>query len=272
MSLGQFHLTEARIKNLFKSLNVQVKRSRGQNFLVDTRVVQSMVDALSLRSDDVVIEIGAGIGALTLPLAAQSLKGLIVYEIEPGLTVILRRRLEEFELVKKVEIIAGDFLEEKDLSMGVKIISSLPYSITSPVIHRLVNRFHQNWDSAVFLIQQEVLEKMMVGPPRAGYWYHYLGLYYRLKVVIPHVGPQSFWPMPRVDSSVFRLIRRSNVPAVAPEVWSNFLHRVFRHPRKQLGSYLDRRWLESAKVDFRWRAGQLTTSQLQELLQAQAPE
>lgn len=262
MSTFEEDVSVSTVRELLRSFNYYPQKHLSQNFLVNGQVVKQMVSALELNSTDRVVEIGAGLGSVSLAIAGQ-VAGLTAYEIDPVMFDILRQRVSKLEFNGRVSLLNEDFLVSGKVLPGQKVLSSLPYHVTSPIIHKLVNSFYQNWSIAVLMAQRDVFLKFIQAPPHAGYWYHYLSHFYQVEELM-RVRPGSFWPQPRVESALFKLVRKE-VFAPEPVRWSKFLHQIFQHPRKQLGSYFEREALVKAEIDMTRRAESLETNEIERI-------
>lgn len=262
-------LTVNQIKLFLRSFGIKLRKQLGQNFLVDSSLVNQLIEAIDPQKEDLIVEIGGGLGAVTLPLA-QLVKRLIVFEIDPKLSTILHKRAEEVKLSEKIEIRTEDFLNTRCLMEArgrqkIKVVGSLPYSATSPILHKLIERHYKQWDEAVFILQKEVVDKIMQASPKASYWYHFIHNYYDSTVVVKKIKPVSFWPQPKVDSSMLKLSRKVKDFSPEPSEWPKFLHRVFKHPRKQIGKVFSEEQLGKAGIERSQRPGELRLEQLLQL-------
>ncbi len=253
------------IKELLKLVGKGPNKSLGQNFLIDEKIINKIVS--SVNPDLPLIEIGGGLGAVTLPLAKKVEKVLVI-EKDETVAKILEKRLISSGF-NNARVLVGDILDlkEEDVVESVfEVFSSLPYYITSPIIHKLVNDFHNRWESAVFLIQREVAEKIMSSPPNGNYWYFYLNYYYEVGLVKKTVKPSSFWPQPSVYSSVIKFVRKDGQKQIAPQKWSDALHRIFKSPRKQLGNVIEKSAIKNAGLSPTVRPGALSIEDMEKLV------
>jgi 16S rRNA (adenine1518-N6/adenine1519-N6)-dimethyltransferase len=204
---------------LLERHGLRAKKSWGQNFLQDPRVVDRIVAGAQAGPDDVVVEIGAGLGALTRQLAATAGRVLAV-ERDPDLIPILRGELTEFP---NAEVVAADALEfdfadaARTAGRPLIVLGNLPYQITSPLLFRIVESAAAGTvvKRAVLMVQKEVADRIVARPGSK--------IYGRLSVMVQavadpavlfHVGPGAFLPQPSVTSTVFALTPRP-VPRVA---------------------------------------------------------
>lgn len=185
-------------------MNQHIPRKRfGQNFLQDSRIIESIVHAVNPTADDVVIEIGPGLGALTQPLLRQ-LKQLHVVEIDRD---IIARLQQQFP-AEKLVIHAGDALAFDFASVPgrLKIVGNLPYNISTPLLFHLAS-FGERVIDMHFMLQKEVVERMVAEPACADYGRLSVMLQYRFEMeCLLEVPPDAFWPPPKVDSAVVRMI------------------------------------------------------------------
>jgi 16S rRNA (adenine1518-N6/adenine1519-N6)-dimethyltransferase len=186
-----------------------VARKRfGQNFLVDAQVIDGIVAALAPRRDDAVVEIGPGLGALTAPLL-QKLDRLHVVEIDRDLVTRLRQRFPADRLlIHAGDALAFDFGELTTGGRGLRVIGNLPYNISTPLLFHLA-RFADRVDDMHFMLQREVVERLVAEPDTAAYGRLSVTLQYRFVMDwLFDVPPEAFDPAPKVDSALVRLIPR----------------------------------------------------------------
>jgi len=219
-----------------------VKRRRpklGQHFLSDTRYCSRIVDALELRADDLVIEIGPGHGAMTGLLAARA-RGVVAIEVDPGLVDELRQKFQE---APKVEIIHGDVLLTDLGSIcrrhGVgecHVFGNIPYYITSPIIHHVLG-FARHVRAMGLLVQREVADRLVAQPGTRDYGYLtvFTRLYSSPRRVL-HIPPGAFSPPPKVHSALVRFEVRAGDQSVSSEnveEFLGFLKQSFAYKRKK---------------------------------------
>ena len=153
------------IREILKEKNLAPRKSLGQNFLIDSNVLMKIVEAGSISPNDLVLEIGPGLGALTEFLLEQA-GTVVAVEYDRGLFSILEERFKESPRLKLFnrDIMEVDLLELiKGFEGGLKIIANLPYYITTPVIFKLVES-EINWERMVFLVQKEVAQRISARP------------------------------------------------------------------------------------------------------------
>lgn len=189
----------------------------GQNFLIDGHVLDKIVRAAQITKEDVVLEIGPGIGTLTQYLAYGA-KEVIAVEIDRALIPILEDTLCEYDNVTilnedilKVDI--NHLVQEKNGGRPIKVVANLPYYITTPIIMNLFEN-HVPVDSVTVMVQKEVADRMQTGPGSKDYGALSLAVqYYASPYLVANVPPNCFMPRPKVGSAVIRL-KRYEKPAV----------------------------------------------------------
>lgn len=196
-----------RTKQTLLEHNLAPKKRFGQNFLTSTDTAEAIVDCAPLCENDIIIEVGVGLGALTKPIA-RKVKQVIGIEIDSG---IIRFHTGNKTLATNVKLIHGDILklDFSDLAIQsgsrLKIMANLPYSISNPFIFKLIeNREYVEW--VIVMLQKEVAERLMANPSTKNYGIPTVLLascaqVHKLKLVKPH----EFHPQPKVDSLVLRL-------------------------------------------------------------------
>ena len=193
----------------------------GQNFLIDEKVIDKIINAAAITKDDTVLEIGPGIGTMTQYLAEYAGR-VVAVEIDRGLIPILEETLEEYQ---NITIIHNDILklnmkELADAYNGgkpVKIVANLPYYITTPIIMGL---FESGMPllSVTVMVQKEVAQRMQAAPGGKEYGALSLAIqYYAEAQIIANVPPNCFIPRPNVGSAVIRLNRYPEPPVVVED-------------------------------------------------------
>lgn len=183
----------------------------GQNFLIDTSVLERIIDAAQITKEDCVLEIGPGIGTMTQYLA-ESAREVVAVEIDKSLIPILRDTLAAYD---NVTVINEDILKvdirkiakEKNGGRPIKVVANLPYYITTPIIMGLFES-HVPLKSITIMVQKEVADRMQVGPGTKDYGALSLAVqYYAKPEIVANVPPNCFIPRPNVGSAVIRLTR-----------------------------------------------------------------
>lgn len=217
----------------------------GQNFLIDSHVLDKIVSAAGITKYDFVLEIGPGIGTMTQYLAASARKVFAV-EIDKALIPILEDTLKEFD---NVQVINQDILkvdikklaEEHNDGKPIKVVANLPYYITTPIIMGLFES-QVPIDSITVMVQKEVADRMKVGPGTKDYGALSLAVqYYAEPYIVANVPPNCFMPRPKVGSAVIRLTRHEKPPVeVADEkLMFRLIRASFNQRRKTLANGLN---------------------------------
>ena len=188
----------------------------GQNFLIDTHVLEKIIASAGVTQEDFVLEIGPGIGTMTQYLC-ESAREVVAVEIDQNLIPILQDTLSAYD---NVTVINEDILKldiaklarERNGGNPIKVVANLPYYITTPIIMGLFES-HVPIESITVMVQKEVADRMQVGPGTKDYGALSLAvLYYAKPEIVANVPPNCFMPRPNVGSAVIRLTRHDTVP------------------------------------------------------------
>ncbi|MCM1193031.1 MAG: 16S rRNA (adenine(1518)-N(6)/adenine(1519)-N(6))-dimethyltransferase RsmA [Butyrivibrio sp.] len=201
---------------ILQKYNFNFQKKFGQNFLIDTSVLDRIIRAAEIRSEDCVLEIGPGIGTMTQYLA-ENAGQVVAVEIDKNLIPILEETLAGYDNVTimnddilKVDI--NEIVEQKNGGRPVKVVANLPYYITTPIIMGLFEK-HVPLKSVTVMVQKEVAERMQVGPGTKDYGALSLAVqYYAKPEIVANVPPNCFIPRPGVGSAVIRLTRHTEPP------------------------------------------------------------
>ncbi len=217
----------------------------GQNFLIDTHVLEKIVSAAGVTKDDMVLEIGPGIGTMTQYLA-EAARQVVAVEIDDNLIPILKDTLKEWD---NVTVIHDDILkvdirglaEQYNEGRPIKVVANLPYYITTPIIMGL---FEQNVpiDNITVMVQKEVADRMQVGPGSKDYGALSLAVqYYAQPYLVANVPPNCFIPRPNVGSAVIRLTRYPQPPVQVQDsaLMFKLIRASFNQRRKTLQNGLN---------------------------------
>ena len=201
---------------VLQKYNFSFQKKFGQNFLIDTHVLDKIIRSAEITKEDMVVEIGPGIGTMTQYLACAAGK-VAAIEIDKALIPILEDTLEGYE---NVQVINGDVLkvdiaklaEEENGGRPIKVVANLPYYITTPIIMGLFEN-HVPLKSITVMVQKEVADRMQVGPGTKDYGALSLAVqYYAKPYIVANVPPNCFMPRPKVGSAVIRLERYDEPP------------------------------------------------------------
>lgn len=219
------------------------QKKYGQNFLIDANILKKIVSSAEITTEDCVMEIGPGIGALTQHLA-ESAGQVIAVEIDRKLIPILEETLADYDNVTVLnedilKVDMGKLAGERNGGRPLKVVANLPYYITTPIIMGLFES-HAPLSDMTVMVQTEVAERMQAGP--GGKEYGPLSLavqYYARPEIVMHVPPSCFMPRPGVGSSVIRLTRRTDRPVEGDERFLfSVIRAAFNQRRKTLANAL----------------------------------
>ncbi|RQD74682.1 MAG: 16S rRNA (adenine(1518)-N(6)/adenine(1519)-N(6))-dimethyltransferase RsmA [Candidatus Syntrophonatronum acetioxidans] len=231
--------------DIIKKYNLKLSKKYGQNFLIDENVLQKIIRAGELTGEDLVLEVGSGIGTLTQALVAES-KKVVALEIDDHLIPVLKDYLKDYE---NLHLIHGDVLRV-DLrrmlpSLGDKkkwkVISNLPYNITTPLIMKLLTD-RDLFSLMVLMVQREVGERITASPGGKEYGaVTVLIEMFASAEILFKVSPRVFIPPPEVESVVVRLKVREQPlhPILEEEVFCQVVRGSFQHRRKSLLNSLE---------------------------------
>ena len=225
---------------VLQKYNFNFQKKFGQNFLIDTHVLDKIIRESGVTKDDMVIEIGPGIGTMTQYLC-ENAREVVAIEIDKNLIPILGDTLSAYD---NVTVINEDVLkvdikklaEEKNGGRPVKVVANLPYYITTPIIMGLFES-HVPIDSITIMVQKEVADRMQEGPGSKEYGALSLAVqYYAKPEIVAIVPPNCFMPRPNVGSAVIRLTCHENPPVEVKDegFMFNLIRASFNQRRKTL--------------------------------------
>ena len=232
--------TPSATKEIINKYSFAFQKKFGQNFLIDSNVLESIIRGAEITKDDFVLEIGPGIGTMTQYLC-EAARQVVAVEIDKMLIPILEDTLSEYD---NVEVINQDVLkvdikslaEEKNNGKPIKVVANLPYYITTPIIMGLFES-GVPIDSITIMVQKEVADRMQTGPGSKDYGALSLAVqYYATAKVILNVSATCFMPRPNVDSAVTKLTRHKEptVNVVDEKLMFKIIRASFNQRRKTL--------------------------------------
>ena len=201
---------------VLQKYNFSFQKKFGQNFLIDTHVLDKIIQSANITEDDMVLEIGPGIGTMTQYLA-QAAGKVIAVEIDKNLIPILEDTLSGYDNVRVIneDVLKLDLkklADEENNGKPVKVVANLPYYITTPIIMGLFEN-HVPISSITIMVQKEVADRMQVGSGTKDYGALSLAVqYYARPQIIANVPPNCFMPRPKVGSAVIQLVRYEEPP------------------------------------------------------------
>lgn len=237
---------------VLQKYNFNFQKKFGQNFLIDTHVLEKIIEESRITKDDFVLEIGPGIGTMTQYLC-ENAREVAAVEIDKNLIPILADTLSAYD---NVEVINDDILkvdinklaEEKNGGKPIKVVANLPYYITTPIIMGLFES-HVPIDSITIMVQKEVADRMQVGPGTKDYGALSLAVqYYAKPYIVANVPPNCFMPRPKVGSAVIRLERYEEPPVKVKD--EKLMFRIIRASFNQRRKTLANGLKNSAELDY----------------------
>lgn len=225
---------------VLKRYDFVFQKKYGQNFLIDTHILDKIIAASQITQNDMVLEIGPGIGTMTQYLC-EAAREVIAVEIDKKLIPILEDTLSEYNNITvlnddilKVNI--KDLVDEKNQGKPIKVVANLPYYITTPIIMGLFES-HVPIESITIMVQKEVADRMQVGPGTKDYGALSLAVqYYAEPHIVVNVPPNCFMPRPNVGSAVIRLVKhkQSPVDVIDEKLMFRIIRASFNQRRKTL--------------------------------------
>jgi 16S rRNA (adenine1518-N6/adenine1519-N6)-dimethyltransferase len=277
----------ARTQAILNQYGLRAKKKFGQNFLTDGNILSGIVQAADLTKEDLVVEIGPGIGGLTEYLA-RAAKKVLAFEIDPDMVKILAETLAPYDNVQIVEqdVLEADLKTVLAESFGeksaVKVVANLPYYITTPILLALLQA-GIHWEKLVVMMQKEVADRLSAKPGTKEYGVLTVMLDYYASVAIAlKVPAKAFNPAPNVDSAVVTLTPKpAEKPVDHPKQLFSLVKACFAHRRKSLWNNLLQRFgkeeavkegvtqaLQLAEIDPGIRAERLTLADFTRLYEA----
>jgi len=237
---------------ILKKYQFTFQKKFGQNFLIDTHVLDKIINAAEITKEDMVIEIGPGIGTMTQYLA-QAAREVVAVEIDRMLIPILEETLGEYsnvsilnEDILKVDLVK--LVKEQNEDRPVKVVANLPYYITTPIVMKLFES-HVPIKSVTVMVQKEVARRMQARPGTKDYGALSLAVqYYARPYIAANVPPNCFMPRPAVGSAVIRLERYEEPPVEAKD--EQLMFRLIRASFNQRRKTLVNGLMNSAGLEF----------------------
>jgi 16S rRNA (adenine1518-N6/adenine1519-N6)-dimethyltransferase len=221
-------------KSILNQYGIKLNKNLGQNYLIDKNKRDQIIGFAEISDEDTVLEIGTGIGTLTLELAKKA-KKVIAIEQDANIANILSDRLKK-EKIDNVELINDDALNV-DFPKFNKIVSNLPYQISSPITFKFLN---YDFDLAILMYQKEFAERMNGEVGTKDYSRLSAMLYFKCNVeTLTDVSAESFIPKPKIDSTVVKLTPKENkISDDDFKIYSNFTKALFQHRNKKIRNAL----------------------------------
>jgi len=214
----------------------------GQNFLTDKNTVRKVMKTADLKPEDIILEIGPGLGALTQELAKKA-KKIIAVEKDARMCQVLKEQLKDFD---NIEIINQDILKFEIIKLfknlkfkikNYKIVANLPFYITAPVIRKFLESENPPQEM-VLIIQKEVAQRISAQPPKMSILAISVQFYAKAKI-ISYISKKSFNPQPKVDAAIIKIKPEKKYQANSAKFFK-IVKAGFSHPRKQLANNLSK--------------------------------
>ncbi len=252
-------------KSILNKYGIRLNKNLGQNYLIDKNKRDQIINFGNITQDDVVLEIGTGIGTLTIELAKKA-KKVIAIEQDSNISEILNQRLKE-EKIDNVEAINEDALKIEFPKFN-KIVSNLPYQISSPITFKFLD---YDFDLAVLMYQKEFADRMNGEVGSKNYSRLSAMLYFKCDIKkLTDVSCESFIPKPKVDSTVISLTpKESKLDNDEFEVYSKFTKALFQHRNKKIrNALIDSRHIICSldKKEMKSRLNNINDDKLEEYL------
>ena len=254
-------------KELLRSYNRFPRKKLGQHFLIDPLVLQRIINAPDLTRDDLVIEIGSGLGIVTSEIA-QKVNHVIAVEIDKELLRISKDVLKDFH---NLSFVGQDILKTKldELVHGrkFKIIGNLPYYITAPIIEKIFETENKP-EVAVLMVQKEVAERMAAGPGTKKFGSFSVFVQYHAEVKLNSlVSKSSFYPWPEVGSAIVELrpYKQPKYKVKDEKLFFDIVHAAFQQRRKKASNSLKDFSFKTTKIDLSLRPEKLSIDDFVEL-------
>jgi 16S rRNA (adenine1518-N6/adenine1519-N6)-dimethyltransferase len=198
-------------KKICENYNIKPTRSKGQNFLINEDVYEDMIEASEIKKDDIILEIGPGLGFLSERLA-RKIKKVVAIELDEGLFIFLENKFKK-ENINNIKIINKDILKIFNLTdyfseeeiKKYKIVANLPYNITSIFLRKFLENIDLRPKSMTLMLQKETAERIVASPGKMSLLSVSVQLYAKVKI-IKYVLKENFWPIPEVDSAIINIV------------------------------------------------------------------
>ena len=210
------------------------KKKWGQNFLIDSNIIEKIVSSINISSNDQILEIGPGKGAITTPLA-KKVKKITAIEIDSKLCKIL-----EEKNIPNLGIINNDFLKiDLDILNSNIVVGNLPYYITTPILFKIF-KSKLKWENIYFLMQKEVAERIIGSPSTKAYGrLTIMSQIFSNPKILFNISPNVFRPIPKVESSFVQFSKDRNYEINDYQRFENIIRKIFNQRRKKLKNCID---------------------------------
>jgi 16S rRNA (adenine1518-N6/adenine1519-N6)-dimethyltransferase len=255
------------IKELLSKYETRPSKGLGQNFLIDKNTLRKIIEAADIKPNDIILEVGPGVGTLTQKLA-QKAKKVIAIEKDETMVEILKKTLKDFNSIK---IINADILETNTQHLTpntYKVVANIPYYLTSPLIRKFLESNNPP-NEIILMLQKEVAQRICAKVPKMSILAVSVQFYADSKI-ISYVSKNCFWPAPKVDSAIIKITPQISADGkrIDTDLFFKVVKAGFSQPRKQLGGNLSKvlklskeqtaTWLSENKISPTQRAETLS--------------
>ncbi len=265
------------IKNLLKEYNIRPSKKLGQNFLIDKGAIKKIIEAAELKTKEIVLEIGPGVGTLTQEIAKKT-KKVIAVEKDSKMLEILEKTLKNFNNIKIIQKDILGFQVSSFKFQEYKVVANLPFYLTGPIIRKFLET-ETLPKEMILVVQKEVAQRICAKPPRMSVLAVSVQIY-AIPKIISYISKKSFWPQPKVDSAIIKIIPKNAEFLSQPNIKIQYFFKIvkagFSQPRKQLANNLSKelkidkkkteQWLLKNKIIPSQRAETLTVEDWLKLL------
>lgn len=226
--------------DLCKMYNIKPQKTKGQNFLINEEVYDKIIQSADLQPEDTVLEVGPGLGFLTFKLA-KKVKKVLAVEVDPKIVQVLDILIKS-QLVKNIKIFNKDILQAKGENFSkispYKIVSNLPYNITSIFLRKFLSLANKP-ERMILMLQKEVVNRIIARPPKMSLLSLSVQFYSQVEMLF-EVKKENFYPSPKVDSAVIKIIPNKKLLAdyQAEKNFFKLLRVAFSAKRKMLKNNL----------------------------------
>ena len=251
--------TLRKTKEILNRYNIKANKRFGQNFLIDDNILSKIIDVADIKENELVIEIGPGLGNLSEYILLNSTYALLI-EIDNNMITVLGDRLNRYNNYKLVnedilKIDIDSYIEEiennRNISFtNVKVIANLPYYITTPILFKLLQN-SKRINEIIVMVQKEVAQRMVAKPKTKDYGILTLMVEYLTNSEIKIDVPRScFIPAPNVDSAVIKLVKNDKYKIENEDVLFKLIHKAFAQRRKKMvNSLVSNKFMDLSKED-----------------------
>jgi 16S rRNA (adenine1518-N6/adenine1519-N6)-dimethyltransferase len=232
-------LSPTEIKSLLSKYETRPSKGLGQNFLIDKRILEKIIESAEIKITDTILEVGPGLGTLTRELA-KSAGEVIAVEKDETMIEILKETLKDHS---NVQVIPGDILklDPKPYTLNpYKVVANIPYYLTSPLIRKFLESENQP-SEMILMLQKEVAQRICAKPGKMSILAVSVQFYANAKI-ISYVSKNCFWPAPKIDSAIIKIIPKAQSPK--PKINVGLFFKIvkagFSQPRKQLAGNLSK--------------------------------